>query len=161
MKDDQGMWNFLFSLLFITVFGTALWYLWEEGRLPIAIPVFDFVLITLATFRLTRLFVYDKITQFVRDLFLRKEILEGNPGEWVMVRHAYVRGPFRTISELLACPWCFGVWAAATVAFFYFLTPYAWWPILVLAIAGVGTFLQLLSNMIGWKAEELKDKVEG
>ena len=53
-----------------------------------------------------------------------------------------------------------GIWAGATVAFFYFLTPYAWWPILVLAIAGVGTFLQLSANLIGWKAEHLKHQVE-
>ena len=69
-------------------------------------------------------------------------------------------GPRRTLADLLSCPWCFGIWAAATVVFFYELTPYAYYPILMLAIAGAGTFLQLAANMVGWKAEQLKHDTE-
>ncbi len=51
--------------------------------------------------------------------------------------------------------------ATTCVAFFYMLTPYAYFPILILALAGVATFIQLFANMIGWKAEQLKQDVEG
>ncbi|PIT90971.1 sporulation protein [Candidatus Kaiserbacteria bacterium CG10_big_fil_rev_8_21_14_0_10_49_17] len=130
-------------------------------RLPQGLSVFEFFLLSLAAFRLTRLFVYDKITQFIRDWFLRKEVLAGEDGELVIVRRKYVQGPLRTASELLECPWCFGVWAAACVLFFYFITPLSVPVILLLAIAGVATFFQLLATMVGWRAERLKQKVEG
>ena len=161
IKDDQGLWNFIFSLLFLGVVVAAVWYLYSLGRLPGSIALFDFVLIILATFRLIRLFVYDKVTLFVRDWFVRKEVIEGDSGELVIVRQKFVQGPRRTIHDLLSCPWCFGVWAGLVVIFFYYATPFAWFPILVLAVAGVATFIQILSNMIGWRAEYLKKSVEG
>ena len=156
MEDDQNIWNFIFTLLFIGMVVFCIGVLLRAGRLPIAIDLFDLVLIILATLRLIRLFVYDKITRWFRDLFMQKTTVEGSPGESITIRQKYAGGPLRTLSELFACPWCIGVWASFTVTFFYFLTPLAWFPILFLAIAGVATFLQLLSNMIGWRAELLK-----
>jgi hypothetical protein len=44
------------------------------------------------------------------------------------------------------------------VSFFYLFSPIFFYPILFLALAGVATLLQVSSNLIGWKAEELKDK---
>lgn len=161
MKDDQGLWNFIFSVLFMGIFLAAMWYLHTLNKLPNSIVLFDLVLIILATFRLIRLFVYDKITQFIRDWFLRKEIIEGENGDLVVVRQNLVSGPRRTLHDLLSCPWCFGFWAGSITSFFYFLTPLAWLPILVLAVSGVGSFIQVLSNMIGWRAEYLKKKIKG
>ena len=160
-RDDQGLWNFFFTAFFAALFLVCGYILYEQGRLPIGIELFDFFLIIFATFRLTRLFVYDKITQFVRDWFLNKAVSVGDAGEMVIMRAKPVSGPRRTIHELLACPWCFGMWAGLMVAFFYFLTPFSWFVILVLAISGAGTLLQLFSNMIGWKAENLKQNTEG
>ena len=158
MKDDQGVWNFFFAVFFAAVFAGAGFLLFKLGQLPQSIGLFDLILVILASFRLTRLFVYDKITEFVRDWFMRKEVFAGDNGEIIIVRQKFVRGPWRTTHELLVCPWCFGIWAALATTFFYYLTPYAWFPILVLAIAGVGSLLQVLSNMIGWRAEALKKK---
>ncbi|MEX0651960.1 MAG: DUF1360 domain-containing protein [Candidatus Paceibacterota bacterium] len=161
MKDDQGFWNFIFSLFFLTVFSGAFWTLSIFEKVPYEIAIFDFVLIILAVFRLSRLFVYDKITQFIRDWFLRKEVFVGDAGEVTVIRQDFASGPLRTIHDLLSCPWCFGVWSGLVVTFAYFMTPLAWFPILVLAVSGVGTFLQLFSNMVGWRAEQLKQKVVG
>ncbi len=160
-KDDQNFWNFIFTLFFAVLFGFATYYLWQVGAFPTRVNFFDVALITLATFRLTRLFVYDKIMQFVRDWFLNKAVSVGDEGELLIVRSKPVDGPFRTISELLSCPWCIGMWAALVVSFFYFLTPYAWFPIFVLAISSLGTLFQLFANMLGWRAEALKVSVEG
>jgi hypothetical protein len=52
------------------------------------------------------------------------------------------------------------MWAAATVIFFYLLTPFAVFPIMLLSIGAVGSFLQILSNLVGHKAEEAKNKNE-
>jgi energy-converting hydrogenase Eha subunit G len=65
----------------------------------------------------------------------------------------------RTLADLFGCPWCFGTWAALVVVFFYFLTPYAWFAIAVLAVAGIGSLIQLAANLIGHSAELKKAQV--
>jgi hypothetical protein len=70
-------------------------------------------------------------------------------------------GPRRTLADLFSCPWCFGLWATASVTFFYLITPYAYFFVLFLALASVASFFQVLTNMIGWQAEKLKDEMEG
>jgi len=123
-----------------------------ESRIPWAqLTLVDYVLITLATWRLTRLFVYDVITKFFREQFF-DVVKVGKKSELEKPRF----GPRRTIAELLSCPWCFSVWAAAVVIFFYLITPYAVYPVMLLAISAVATFLQLLGNLVGHKAEGLK-----
>jgi hypothetical protein len=155
MQNDQHFWNITFTLFFLVLFVNAMVILYVLGIVPTAIPEFDFLLLALATLRLTRLFVYDKIMEWGRDLFLDLK-LEGD--EYVRVKP--LRGPRRTIAELMACPWCMGMWFGLFVSFFYFLTPLAWFPILFLAVGGVGSLFQVLANLVGWKAEELKKNVE-
>ncbi len=116
----------------------------------------DFVLVTLASFRLIRLFVYDKIFAFFREQFYN--VVEKG-GEVYLVKPE--KGPRRTLADLLSCPWCFGVWATATVLFFYLLTPYAMFPVLLLALSGIASMLQIASNLIGWKAEGAKQDSQG
>jgi len=161
MKDDQNAWNFFFAMLFMGVVVLAVSVLYRLERLPVGIDLAGALLITLATFRLIRLFVYDKITRFFRDLFLQKAVIGEGAVEGVIIRQKYVSGPMRTISDLLSCPWCFGIWAAFMVSFFYFLTPFAWYPLFFLAVAGVASLLQLLANLVGWHAEGKKNEVEG
>jgi hypothetical protein len=131
-KRNQYYWHFIFSTVFVALVAFSLIYLKSHSRLPRRIPTFDFILLGLATFRLVRLFTYDLVTNFVRDHFKK-----------------YQSGSGRTIWHLLDCPWCSGVWAALVVTFFYFATPYAWYPILILAIAGVGSFIQITILKIG------------
>jgi hypothetical protein len=131
-KRDQYFWHFIYSVLFIVLVGLALSYLKENGAWPRKIPTFDFILLSLATFRLIRLFTYDLVTNFIRDHFKQ-----------------YEGGPGRVMWHLLDCPWCSGVWFALAVTFFYFATPLAWYPILILAVAGVATFIQITILKIG------------
>lgn len=160
MRDDQGWWYFLFAVFFVGAALFLMYILFSLHRLPTGVSLFDITLIILATFRFTRLFVYDKITQFIRDWFLRKEVVLSENGAPVIIRGKLVSGPGRTVYELISCPWCFGLWAALLVSFFFFLTELAYFPILILAIAGVASFLQLLSNLTGWRAELYKKEVE-
>jgi hypothetical protein len=149
---DQYFWNVVFSLFFfiLLVMGTII--LETEARIPFAqLTLVDFTLITLATWRLTRLFVYDAITKFFREQFY--DVVKVGKGT-DLEKPKF--GPRRTVADLLSCPWCFSIWAAATVIFFYLITPYAIYPVIILAISAVATFLQLTSNLVGHKAEELK-----
>lgn len=153
---DQYFWNFVFTLFFALLVVMAAIILESESRIPMADLTFvDFALMTLATWRLTRLFVYDAITKFFREQFF--DVVKVGRG-YDLEKPKF--GPRRTVADLLTCPWCFGTWAAATVIFFYLLTPYALFPVLVLAISAVATFLQLTSNLVGHKAEELKKNNE-
>lgn len=148
--SDQYFWNFIFSVFFVILVILGAIILETESRIPLAaLSIVDYMLITLATWRLIRLFVFDSITKFFREQF----------SDVVKVGRGYrldkpKTGPRRTIADLLSCPWCFGMWAAATVTFFYLLTPYAVFPIVLLAISAVATFLTNLSRMLAPKVEE-------
>ncbi len=153
---DQYFWNFVFGIFFIVFVAMATIILDTESiRAYDTLTLTDFALMALATFRLTRLFVYDKITAFFREQFF--DVVETRD-ELTLVK--VERGPRRTLGDLLTCPWCFGMWAGGTVSFFYLLTPYAFYPVLLLALGALGTLFQLLANMIGWKAEQLKIETE-
>ncbi len=125
-----------------------------EARVPLTeLELVDFVLITLASWRLTRLFVYDMVTKFVREQFLdvvkvgRKFALEKPK-----------TGPRRTLADLFGCPWCFGVWATALMSFLYLISEWFYYVTIILALSAVATFLQILTNLVGHKAEELKNR---
>jgi len=154
--SDQYFWNFVFSVFFVVLVILGAIILETESRIPLAeLSLVDYALITLATWRLVRLFVYDMVTKFVREQFM----------DVVKVGRGYKlekpkTGPRRTLADLFACPWCFGVWSAAVITFLYLITPYAVFPIVLLSISAAATFLQLLSNLVGHKAELLKKEAE-
>ena len=155
--NDQYVWNAFFSLLFASFVLSGGMILEAFNALPQNVPtLMEFFILTLAALRITRLFVYDKITSFFRDQFY--DVVEKR-GKCTLEKPD--NGPRRTIADLLSCPWCVGMWSGATVVFFYYLTSYALYPILFCAIAGAASMLQIFSNMVGWKAEQLKDEVEG
>lgn len=153
-KDDQGFWFFFFTLIFITL---ALFFVWVLlclcSGLPTRIPFFDVVLITLASFRLTRLFVYDDIMLYVRSFFLDKTKVDKGEEGVVYEYFEPKRGPMKTLWHLANCPWCAGLWFSLLLVFVYYLTPYSWIFILVLAVAGVSTLIQLFANWLGSSAK--------
>lgn len=159
-KEDQNIWNFLFSVFFICVLVGAIWAIREiTGGFPTSIPLFDFVLLALAAFRITRLIVYDKIARWFRELFAdTRECVED--GVVFIEIKPYGTGMRHTLHDLLQCPWCIGVWSGLIVSFFYFVFPWAWFVILFLAVAGVSSLLQVSANLIGWRAENLKRTTE-
>lgn len=134
-------WNLFFAVFFAAIAIAMLGYLHQlYGQAPTWIPLFDLVLIALATMRLTRLFVYDAVMAFFRNWFV------GSP-----------RGSFlSTIGVLVNCPWCLGLWFSLFVVFFYFLSPFSWFFILFLAVASLASFLQIVANYFGWSAEYRK-----
>ena len=118
---DQYFWNFVFMVFFIVLIIMGTIILDGEARIPLSeLTLTDYVLVTLASWRLTRLFVYDAITKFFREQFF--DVVK--VGKTFKLEKPKV-GPRRTLADLLTCVWCFGMWASATVIFFYLLTPYA------------------------------------
>jgi hypothetical protein len=153
---DQYFWNFVFGVFFLILIVMGAIILQTESRIPLAELKFtDFALMTLATWRLTRLVVCDTIMKFFREQFYD---LEKTGKGYVLVKAQ--TGPRRTLADLTSCTWCFGMWAAAMVIFFYLITSYAVFPVMLLAISAVGSFLQILGNLVGHKAEQLKNQNE-
>lgn len=150
--ENEKRWNIALTLFYSLLLGGAiLFFTVFTGRVPERISFFDFVLLALATFRIIRLLVYDRITQFLRDWFFETTTVGVCPKS----------GLKASIRHLFGCPWCMGVWVGFFVSFLYYLTPFAWFPILVLAVSGVGSFIQIVANMFGWRAENLKTITRG
>jgi hypothetical protein len=153
---DQYFWNIVFSVFFLALISAGGVILHNDAyRAYVDLTWIDIFILSFATLRFTRLMVYDAITAFFREQFWDPKEVRGKV-ELVKPE----AGPRKTLADLMGCPWCFGVWAGATVTFFYLLTPYAYFPVLLLAISGVGSLLQITGNMVGWRAESLKNDVE-
>lgn len=143
-KNEEHRLNAFFGLGYLAMIFVLAGFVWlVDERFPTTISTFDFILLSLATFRLIRLFVYDKVSLFIREYFRDEK-----------------SGPKKTIGDLLGCPWCFGIWASTFLVFFYYVMPMAWFVILILAVSGVASFVQILANMFGWRAEHLKNQVQ-
>jgi hypothetical protein len=96
-----------------------------RGGYLVSVPPFDALFMAFATFRITRLIVYDKITRWFRELFVRRRVYEkdargGSKSPLIKA------GFFPYIYDLLQCPWCIGFWSALGVVFFYFIFAWAW-----------------------------------
>ncbi len=153
---DQYFWNIVFSAFFLILIILGAIILETESRIPLTeLSFVDYVLIVLASWRATRLFVYDSITKFFREQFW--DVIKVGKGYQL---EKPPHGPRRTLADLMCCPWCFGIWATAMVTFFYLITPYALYPIIFLALSAVASFFQIISNLVGHKAEILKRDAE-
>lgn len=147
---DQYFWNFVFSVFFLVLIVMGAIILDTESRIPLdELSLVDFTLITLASWRLTRLFVYDAITKFIREQFWDVKKV-GRSFELEKPK----TGPRRTLADLLSCPWCFGVWASAMVTFCYLISDFMIYPIIFLAISAVATFMSNLSHLIASNIKE-------
>lgn len=148
--------------LYLVLVFVAVQSLQKHGMsFPPAVTALDITLMVLATFRLVRLLSQDIIFSFARDFFWKhKNGIDVETGEKVTLVSKFKRGPRRTISELLNCPWCTGMWAALLVVYVYLLTPLAWVPIFILAVAGLASLLQVAGNLMGNTAEVMKHRSE-
>ena len=150
---DQYFWNFVFGAFFVALMSMGVIILDSVGTRAVAdLTTLDIVLIVLASQRLVRLFVYDAALKWFREQFYDAKITKAGK----VTLHRPQAGPRRTIIDLMSCPWCFGLWSTAMVSFVYLLTPYAYYPVVVLALSSLVSMLQIGSNLLGHKAEKAK-----
>lgn len=112
------------------------------------ITFLELIILGLSSFRLTRLFVFDKITAFIRDLFI-DEIEEldekGQKEIYLVPKQGVVKG---FIGELLSCYWCTGVWSSIFLCAFYLLFPAVAVPVLlVLAVSGLAAIIETVIQL--------------
>ncbi len=139
--SDRVFWNFTAFFLFLLLLaGCALLiYFTDAVRQIWLFNWFDLVLISLATFRFAHLLTDDKIFSFVRRFFL----LESREADEVPARVAS-----RVVYEMLECLWCAGIWSALIVSTVYLLGVWGQFVVIILAVAGVGSLLQVMSKAI-------------
>ena len=147
---DQYFWNIVFSIFFLVMAAMGAIILETESRVPLTeLSLIDFALITLASWRVTRLFVYDEVTKFLREQFWDvKKVGRGYQLDKPKT------GPRRTLADLFSCPWCFGIWSSAMVIFCYLISEYMVFPVIMLAVSAVATFLSNLSRLVASRIEQ-------
>lgn len=154
--SEQYFWSFVFSVFFLILVIMGAIILDTEARIEwVDLTMVDYLIMLLASWRLTRLFVYDAITRFVREQF--KDVVKVGRGYRLETPK---KGPRRLLAELLECPWCTSVWTSSVVVFLYLLTEYAVFPFVLLGLSAVVSFLQIGSNLLGHSAERAKQQSE-
>ena len=137
MKTNEKLWNIFFSIIFVIILIFLL------PKFPIQeiknIQLQEIILLVLATQRLIRLFVYDKIMIFFRDFFPKEK-----------------NSMCDCLNSLISCPWCFGIWATLITISIYYLIPHGNLLILLLAISTLSSSFQIFMNFIGWSAQKKK-----
>ncbi len=146
MSKTERIWNMVSMFVFVLLL-IALGFLLEERETGIgSVSIFDLLVISIATYRMTRLMVYDRIFKLVRDI----------------IRSFSGTGIGDSLKAIITCPWCAGVWISLFNVAIFLLVPFGDLFIYVMAIAGVGTFLQIGVNILAMIADgkqiELKQK---
>ncbi len=125
-------WNFWSAFAFFGLVA-LMGFLLERKDVDIReITLKEAVVIILASYRMTRILVFEKIFKYLRDVLKRRE-------------DYYLIG---TLSSIITCPWCLGVWVTLFIIVFYYLVPYGDLLVYVLALAGIASLVILFSNLL-------------
>jgi hypothetical protein len=128
-----------------------------NGALPRAISFSGGLLVALASFRMIRGTTYDKLLRWPREYFhYDKTIVEGPGEERTAVKTKVKPGFRRAIGETIDCVWCTGWWTTMIALFLYYLSPVTYIVLLLLALSGVASFIQICANVVGNKYEILE-----
>ena len=140
---SQYFWNITISIIFIAILFLLMSMsdILDTGIL-MKISPFHFIVVTLEKFRLTRLFVADHITEWLRDLCMKKVFVKDEmTGDMYMRCEKPIKGIRRIGIDLLECPWCMGIWMALISLVLYYLAItevffLSWIILLIFAVAG-------------------------
>ncbi|MCG7410382.1 DUF1360 domain-containing protein [Paenibacillus sp. ACRRX] len=109
-----------------------------------SLNVMTFIILFLASYRLTRLIVFDEITSFIRKPFLEEKIIKDEKGALMAVIEGKGSKFHTFMRKLLTCYWCTGIWAAAVIVSIYLFLPnlVAVPILLILAVAGAAGIME-------------------
>ena len=107
------------------------------------------LLLGLASFRLTRLIVFDKITEPLRRPFFKEIEEKGEDGMAEIYLVPREKGLSGWVGQLLSCFWCVGVWSSLFLVILYLEHVFIGHVlILVLAVAAVGSIIEVIISKI-------------
>ena len=125
-------WNFWSAFVFLSAVFLVGYLLKKKGVDIEAMTFKQALVLILASYRMTRIIVFEKIFKYFRNVLKKRE-------------NYYVIG---TIHSMITCPWCAGVWVTLVIVALYFLVPYGILLVYVLALAGVASMVILVSNLL-------------
>lgn len=144
MKSEY-FWNFVYTIVFLSLNIIIATILIQQQQFITQLSIFDFVILSLAAYRLTRLLVYDKVLNFIRDRFVQSSSENG----WI-----------KSTQYFLTCPWCAGVWMSLFITSLYVFDDIGKFLAYILAISGVASFIHILITLLGWISEERKHNLK-
>lgn len=152
---SQQFWYVVFIIVYsIVLVGIIRCYGSSTMKVLFDITPFHLLILVLATFRITRLVVADRITQWVRDLcFIVSVGTDRDSGAPYIVRTKRVKGIRRVIGDIIGCPWCTGMWVALFAVVLYTeaianSSVVSWVLIVLFAIAGGASIVQTIISLL-------------
>ena len=139
---EKGL-NFMSTVIYTVLFIGVGYALNQKGIQIEELEIKQMIILILGSYRLTRVVVYDKVFKLVRDYIKSKQ-------QYVFMQ---------SVISIVTCPWCAGVWVVLFTVIIYYFVPYGQLFVLLMAISGVATFIQLSVNLVGLKAEEKQYQV--
>lgn len=104
----------------------------------------ELTILILASFRVTRLLVYDTITEWLRRPFHETIEETNNNGEVDIYIKVKGTGLQAFIGELLTCHWCIGFWVSTVVLLAFVYLPWSIPLLILFAISGGAALLMSL-----------------
>jgi hypothetical protein len=111
----------LLAIFSTGVIGVAVAFRRSARSLPERVPAGDMVLMSIATYKLSRLITKDKITGFLRAPFTRYKGESERPSE--VSEEPRGQGFQRAVGELLVCPYCLAQWVGTAFVSLYLFSP--------------------------------------
>ncbi|MEN9647573.1 MAG: hypothetical protein RLY57_377 [Candidatus Parcubacteria bacterium] len=157
---QQSMYNFFSpTATFIAVCAIAYALIVKGIFVMPKITGVDIFIMALASFRLIRFFCFDSMFGYVRDRisYHIKVVEEGD--EAYVTKTPVGPGYRRLLTNLLDCVWCVGIWTTLATFILYVASAGTAMLVMILAIAGVATFFQLLASLVAthYEACDLKN----
>ena len=103
-----------------------------------------FMILALASFRLTHLIVYDDITDPLRQYFIEVKVEQEGTEEQRVSAEARGTGIRRWIGLILMCHWCTGIWSTLLLTLTFLFIPGGLWLLIILAAAGVAAIIETI-----------------
>ncbi|MDW7616303.1 DUF1360 domain-containing protein [Peribacillus simplex] len=108
-----------------------------------------FLILGLASFRLTRLIVFDKIMEPIRRPFFKEIEEKDEEGDVEIFLMPKEKGLLGWGGQLLSCFWCVGVWVSLLLVLLYIQHWFIGYVlILTLAVAAVGAIIEVIISRI-------------
>src|SRR5664279_5947556 len=140
VEQDQHFWQGIALLGYAVLCALSVWLVARYGKTDFAsLTFFDLTLLGLAAFRIIHLITYDKIFDVVRAAFMDEKGARLKTAD---------RGWRGVMCEFIQCIWCTGMWSGLIVVTVYFLGLWGHYAVIVLAVAGLGSLLQLVSKAL-------------
>lgn len=110
---------------------------------------FEFILYSLAVFRMTRLFVYDQIMEWFRKPFMMEYVELNADGKEEVYIAPKEGGMIGWLGALFSCYWCMGIWVATGLFAFHLIYPII--ASIIIPIFAAAGLAALPETLIQWR----------